>query len=408
MQYVNDDMDELFRKAAENYPLDTNTANWNKVVAALQGPDQPQRVKGKKGRLLWLLLLLPLGLICTKLYSPGNESGEGTVSRNKISVNKKGGFRAPSNKQVEVNKTESSTSKEVSGVIIEKLSNVVLPPRIIFKATGPINTKKDLLSEPLNATTNQTVNVSSEYTSLNNLQFHFTRYIPPIAFTQNKQIPLREFSPAVNFFGPVPNPQKQKKELGFYAGFVAGIDFTTVKFQKIKGKGYNFGLILGYQATGQWSFESGLYWNDKFYYTDGRYFSASKVYLPPNTWIDEVWGNCQMIELPLNVRYRFSTNGRSAWVGGVGASSYFMKQEKYNYLYYWGNSGVSANYYKNYKSSAKYFFAAVQLSGGYTRRVGKLADLRIEPYLKLPLTGVGTGKLPLFSTGVHFGITRKF
>jgi hypothetical protein len=36
MQYVNDDMDELFKRAAENYPLDTNSANWNKVLAALK------------------------------------------------------------------------------------------------------------------------------------------------------------------------------------------------------------------------------------------------------------------------------------------------------------------------------------------------------------------------------------
>ena len=31
MQYVNDDMDELFRRAAKDYPLNTNSADWEKV-----------------------------------------------------------------------------------------------------------------------------------------------------------------------------------------------------------------------------------------------------------------------------------------------------------------------------------------------------------------------------------------
>ena len=76
MQHVNDDMDELFRRAAENYPLDTNSANWNKVLAAMQDQNQakttPEKKRKNNGRFLWLLLLLPLGLICNQLYSPGD------------------------------------------------------------------------------------------------------------------------------------------------------------------------------------------------------------------------------------------------------------------------------------------------------------------------------------------------
>src|SRR5437868_6635026 len=64
MQSVNDDMDELMRRAAENYSLDTSGSNWAAVAKALQTPDQVTEKKDSKGRLLWLLLLLPLGLVC--------------------------------------------------------------------------------------------------------------------------------------------------------------------------------------------------------------------------------------------------------------------------------------------------------------------------------------------------------
>src|SRR4026207_2549452 len=59
MQLMNDDMDELFRRAAENYPLNTGTADWNevqkKLLAANNAPPPPAK---KYNKSLWLLLLL--------------------------------------------------------------------------------------------------------------------------------------------------------------------------------------------------------------------------------------------------------------------------------------------------------------------------------------------------------------
>ena len=65
MQYVNDDMDDVFRRAAKNYPLDTSGADWNKVMEGLQGQEAsiPPNKKSHR-RYLWLLMLLPLGLVC--------------------------------------------------------------------------------------------------------------------------------------------------------------------------------------------------------------------------------------------------------------------------------------------------------------------------------------------------------
>ena len=40
------------------------------------------------------------------------------------------------------------------------------------------------------------------------------------------------------------------------------------------------------------------------------------------------------------------------------------------------------------------------------KKLGTVGDLRIEPYVKLPLNGLGLGSLPLRSTGIYLGITR--
>ena len=84
-----------------------------------------------------------------------------------------------------------------------------------------------------------------------------------------------------------------------------------------------------------------------------------------------------------------------------------MKEENYDYTYYYGTSGVSAVHSKTYINESKNLFSIVNLSLGYTHKMGKIVDLRVEPYMKLPIQGVGVGQLPLLSAGIHIGVTGK-
>src|SRR5438067_4507395 len=54
MQYIDDDMDELFRRAAENYPLKTDGADWEKVKKAFGNtlPDKKGKIKFR-----WIVIL---------------------------------------------------------------------------------------------------------------------------------------------------------------------------------------------------------------------------------------------------------------------------------------------------------------------------------------------------------------
>ena len=114
-----------------------------------------------------------------------------------------------------------------------------------------------------------------------------------------------------------------------------------------------------------------------------------------------------MLEVPLAVRYNFSADKQSGWFATLGSSSYFMKEEKYIYQYYYGTSGpVPHN--RMYKNSSNNVFSTINVSGGYTRQLWKFADLRIEPYLKIPVAGMGVAELPLLSTGIHIGVSRRF
>src|SRR5690242_254884 len=87
MQYVNDDMDELFRRAAENYPLDTGNANWNKVWAALQHPEeQPVEKPDRKRRFFWLFALLPLTAVGYYFLQHSPAAQKETVAHQKTTL----------------------------------------------------------------------------------------------------------------------------------------------------------------------------------------------------------------------------------------------------------------------------------------------------------------------------------
>lgn len=51
MQYVDDDMDNLFRRAAESYPLNTDAANWDKFKALMDKDAALTQIEAQKNSL---------------------------------------------------------------------------------------------------------------------------------------------------------------------------------------------------------------------------------------------------------------------------------------------------------------------------------------------------------------------
>ncbi|MGN6166453.1 MAG: outer membrane beta-barrel protein, partial [Flavisolibacter sp.] len=200
--------------------------------------------------------------------------------------------------------------------------------------------------------------------------------------------------------------QKQKNRK-FYLGVMGGLDATSVKFQKVKNAGYDVGVLLGFDVNKKWSIETGVFLDKKFYYSKGQYFNTSKIYLPPNSEISMVDGDCRMWEVPVKLLYNFKDKGNHNWFVSAGVSSYFMTKQNYEYDYYYPITGQSYYAYKSYNNTSNHIFSIAQFSGGYTHKLGKIGDLRIEPYLKMPLKGVGVGSLYLKSAGIQIGITKK-
>ncbi|MGN6401907.1 MAG: outer membrane beta-barrel protein [Flavisolibacter sp.] len=420
MQHVNDDMDELFRRAGEEYPLDTSGADWSKIAKELNIPATEKTApENSNKKLLWLLLLLPFSFICTQYFSD-NSAGD-TSSVSKLEKN-------TANAELQTKKDRASESKKTDSQNLSKgkQTMVVNDANVNFDVVS--NTNKNWQEDGLAAKTSKKgadrkskrftmVDASfNQSTSRGNI---FSEKIP----AGEKQrggidFALKSYPSFINNprsadqkniveAKPDVEKQQQRRSKKFYIGIMGGVDATSVKFQKVENAGYDAGVLLGFDLNKKWSVETGVFLDKKFYYSKGEYFNTSKIYLPPNSEISMVDGDCSMWEVPLKLLYNFKDKGNHNWFVTAGVSSYFMTKQNYEYDYYYPMTGQNYYAYKSYNNTSNHILSIAQFSGGYIHRLGKLGDLRIEPYIKMPLKGVGVGSLYLKSAGIQVGVTRK-
>lgn len=471
MPLPNDDMDELMRRAAEEYPLKTGPGDWNAVKKALdaEAPPMPGRKKDNR-RFLWLLLLLPLGLICNRYlgFTPGSDEsyterkaptpaanpGDDETRRTATPGGKNQQEEArsqteqPSTVQTQTpgssgdqplaDKEQVPVNREQTPIAKKNIVQQQSPERrtattATAKSGKQKTTKPVLQSSTPKADGNENAYARKEKETVPTGQ----EVTPPpttAVVTSESAVSLLDKYPSADTTAVQEQPketvteqktattpiapdstatavatnekQAKKKDKRFYLGLLAAGDATTIRFQKVDHMGTGYGAFAGYELNGKWSIEAGVLSVKKEYYTDGRHFNTSKIYMPQNSEITSVEGNCRMIEIPVAVKYNFSS-GRNLWFGTAGISSYLMKAEHYSYIYYYPLSGQSVERYRSYSNSSNHFVASALLSGGYQFRLGRHSTFRLEPYVKIPLRGLGIGSLPLFSTGLQAGFTRK-
>jgi len=205
---------------------------------------------------------------------------------------------------------------------------------------------------------------------------------------------------------PKPKP-KSKNQSYLYAGIIGAPDLSTVKFQKTKGVGTTFGVLIGFAFNSHWAIETGAYVDRKRYYTDGEYFSTKKIGIPSTVDLLNVDGTCYMWEIPLNVRYTFNPKGKTRWFATAGLSTYLMNRENYTYTAKYYNNPRTWPKTVDWRTPSQYPFSIIGFSAGFEQRLGNVGNLRVEPYVRVPLGGIGTGSLPILSTGINIGITRR-
>ncbi|MBV7528699.1 porin family protein [Chitinophaga sp. sic0106] len=191
--------------------------------------------------------------------------------------------------------------------------------------------------------------------------------------------------------------QKQKESFNrLYAGLSAGPDFNVASSFRYARLGFNAGIVLHYYFKPKWFVSTGITYSKKLYGATPQDYKG-----PYNNYLRKIDADCNVLEVPLNLNYAFLKKKNFSLSATAGASSYFMLKEKYNYRY----NNPSYDKENVITNENKHYLAVLNVGALYQQPVGNRLILGVQPYAKIPLSGVGAGQVKLYSSGVTLQLT---
>lgn len=429
MQFPDNDMDELFREAAENYPLKVTGADWSKVQSALPVDTAAAgRELSKKWWSLLLLILVPF--VCTVINNRDNNVSQKTAAT------------AAQNKVPPAEKTIQQTGP-VSPRITNHIFTLPQPQNNLpaggesqqdhnsfarFTKTKPVThvvfggssvTMNTPVETNTKSTNDRAFGSAKQLTISNTTSTAATpnpeaQTIPSVIDKKTGTPVIKEQPAAViptetKTVATAAKQQKNKKsqQAKFYLSLLGGPDASRVKSENVKHIGFSAGAGLGYNMNKHFAVEAAALYSEKHYKSAYKDFNNSKTNLSSYDIIQELDGECKMIEIPLTLRYNFDLLHNNRFFAAAGLSSYIMKKESYSYDYTYSTYPGSRVYHdsKSYSNSSKNRLSVLQLSAGWQRNIGRHVAVRVQPYYNVPLSGVGIGSLPISGAGILAGLS---
>lgn len=416
------ELDSLFQRASENYPIKTDSANWSAVLEKLE-KDADQKGILLKKRLLMLLILLLLGIFSWLFVN---------FFRNDTVKSK----TSPIEKQEQ--EAEKKLVKKITDAVYEKIMDSINQNNFINNNDN-VATLNNTLLKPPPKYNRQTASNSS--TIKNNFAITPPPIINPLAVDQNKPMAdaanLTSTASALNTpvtktgvekladsvdvaalmasnqehtenaataNSVIVSPKKAAFKPEFYTGIMYANDKSSINFEASKGSGYSLAFVLGYQFSKRFSLETGVHIEKKEYYTKGEHFDKS--ILPATGKILWIESENKLIEIPISLKSDLIKKKKHQLFGSFGISSFLVNNESYEYEE--EVNGVIQNESVEFTKNSSNLFATVNMSVGYELKIKNKLRLRLEPYLNLPLSGIGKGKEPVLSKGVYFGLLYNF
>lgn len=189
----------------------------------------------------------------------------------------------------------------------------------------------------------------------------------------------------------------------FYLLGSLGADAGSVKLLSFKSSTVvtKYGIGIGYQFSRNLSVQTGFYIANKkysagagdYHVKPGSYWDTYKL-----TSVDAV---CRVYDIPISIRYDLAAGRSVKYYAMAGLSSYLMKKEDYNYYYLrWG---MPAEKYYTYTGN-NHLFSNLNFSFGIEKKISGRFFWQLEPSISVPISGVGDGKVKLYSASLMAGI----
>ncbi len=400
MQDLNNEMDDLFRKAVEFYPLKRCDSQWDMLSA---------KIKSKKR---WVLFL-PIVFRQNKLRIPIFLGVMVLIPAVIISLT------PLANKKSALNISKKIYPSIMPNTMLyekpnKRISSLSLRPSFSLKDKNSINNK--IYSAPVPLLLSDML-----FAELSNSNDRYAR----VEIPNDEDRPIPEVHPVYPerhlHFDNQPewqNPKAEHKNLtlqhltlprrqGFYLGVQAGPMLSQVKNQGITKPGFDFGLLMGYSFSKRLSLETGIM-RTRQYFTAGGDYLQEILNIGGAKSLD---GSRSAISIPFKLKYNIINGFSGNFFLTAGVSSVVGVNDHIvilvNYL-----PVPPAN--KIGLGAPSYLPAYLNFTLGYDYKIGNCSNIRIEPYLEIPTNSTAGNSFKtrqpdhyfhVFNSGIHIIIS---
>lgn len=416
---MNDDMDNLFRRAGEEYPLKVTGDDWNKVASALNAApvEQPKKKDNRKMFIL-LAALLITSVVTVWLFRPFSHQradAATAVDNHSTSSDRTPGARNNTSEQITVTKADVVPQPVRTEAIMDNSGGGNRGQLVITPSVKKNTRERTSAAQPPPSVADVKPGLLQNASTVANTS-EMTTVSPEHTDAEIKPAPVFELGTdtvdkTVSIEKQYERAHKMQEKQSFRrvnVSVMLGLDASFVEGQHLSRTGGSFGVIAAYNISPKFAVEAAVISSKKFYYSAGEYFNTSKLQLPPNTDVLGVTGNCRMIEVPVSLKYSFAETATGHLFATAGVATFFMQKEIYDYVYYYRGSGRSVIHSYTYNNSSTHLASTLQLSAGYNFRLYNHFHIRTEPYVQLPLSTVGYGDLRLSSFGLRIAAGKSF
>ena len=197
----------------------------------------------------------------------------------------------------------------------------------------------------------------------------------------------------------------------FTYGVALGVspDFNSVGMNESKELSGQAGIQLVATFRNRLSLSTGAYYGKKKFITSGENYFPPNEYWKKHTngvvpeWVD---GHIVVLDVPINLTYNWNPKNRIQFISSIGVSNYFILSEDCTYKFSSYNPGTEYGW--DTDEMTKELFGAGNLSLGVLWYLNPRINIRVEPYIKVPLKDVGWGSVDLFSAGSLISMQYTF
>jgi hypothetical protein len=390
----NNPIDQYFRETLESPDLKYNKRDWRGVETRL-----PRR--SKKKVLAWLLPIAAAILIFISLWlfkSPLTENNHFSKSDTGYSIKSEPNNALASDKQEQTGRTKSD-----------------------IDSTSSFLSKKPLKSESFgNIQAIDSIATVSPFSTPNPSDSHHISSTPVKllnAFLSDKNDFKTPEIKDLNILPVITDPEQNisKRTSGqeinsrLSLALTISPDFNSVNHFSESDFGTSLGLGASFNITRRLSIRTGVGYSKKTYSAMPHEYKAPWASSSAGKYAKSINADCRVFDVPVSFNYAFSTAPKQTFFVSAGLSSYFMLKETYT-LVGSNQSGYppKTNLSYSYKNDNKHLLSIINLSMGMSRPISKHTSIVIEPYVKMPFTGIGQGKVNLQSAGINFQLQYNF